>query len=257
MAEGILASTTGMFKDGTMSIVSNYGWVLWLFVGLAVVIVIAVIIKALYNKKTQWTHKLEYRRVLPSGYLSKTNIIKMRRFPLIARAEIFELEKPLLGGYLISELDSYNELNMFSIIIDKSNRIYKNTGEKFCPDSSSVLVSAKHAEIDLARAELKAKYQNINKTTKRVEWAQIAKFAMIGLLILAIMIVSIKGIGAWSNAQESKAAQATAEAQAWIVIQEVMINVESNTNANILLTERLKELYGTNNLQSVVREVVE
>jgi len=257
MADGVIASTTGMFKEGGMNLVSSYGWILWLFVGLAFVIVVGVIIRALYNKKTQWTHRLEYRRVLPTGYLSKKQTIKMRRFPLIARAEVFELENPLLGGYLISELDSYNELNMFSIIIDKSNRIYKNTGEKFCPDSSSVLVSAKHAEIDLARAELKAKYQNINKTTKKVEWAQIAKFAMIGLLILAVMIISIKGIGAWSDAQESKAAQASAEAQAWIIIQEVMVNLESNTNANILLTDKLKGLYGTNNLQSVVREATE
>ena len=122
---GLLESTGSMFANGFGHIGASYGWLLWTFVGLAVVIGAGGIIRLLSKKKTQWTHVLEYRRVLPNGYLSKTESIKMRRFPLITRAEVFELEKPLLGGYLISELDSYNSLNTFSIIIDKSNRIYK------------------------------------------------------------------------------------------------------------------------------------
>jgi len=213
-----------------------------------------MIIKMLYDKKTQWTHRLEYRRVLPTGFLSDTEVIKMRRFPLITRAEVFELETSLLGCALMPELDSYNKMNTFSIIIDKNNRIYKNTGEEFNPERSSVIVSARHAEVDLGRAELKTKYQNINSVTKRVEWAKIAKFAMLGLLIVAVMIVSIKGIGAWGEAQDSKAAQASAEAQAWIVIQDVMDSLESNQNTNILLVEKLNDLYGTNNIQSVIKE---
>ena len=253
----LISSTGGMFKDTFANIGANYAWLLWGFVGLAVVIIIGVIIKMMYDKKVQWTHRLEYRRVLPTGYLSKTEVIKMRRFPLITRAEVFELETALLGCGLMPELDSYNDMNTFSIIIDKNNRIYKNTGEVFNPEKSSVIVSARHAEVDLGRAELKTKYQNINSVTKRVEWAKIAKFAMIGLLIIAVMIVAIKGIGAWGEAQEVKAAQASAEAQTWMVVQEVMIGLEGNTNANILLTDKLNELYGTNNLQTTIREATQ
>lgn len=251
---GLIASTGGMFKSGMTTIGTTYGWLLWTFVALAVVVIAGIIIKMLFDKKKQWTHTLEYRRVLPTGYLSKIQTIRMRRFPLITRAEVFLLETALLGGYLISELDSYTDLNSFSIIIDKSNRIYKNTGEKFDPHTSSVIVSAKHAEIDLARAELKAKYQNINSVSQGADWAKIAKFALIGLIIIAAMIVAIKGIGAWGESQEANAAQAQAEAQTWIAIEDVMTNIEANKNTNLLLADKLNQLYGTNNIQAVVRE---
>jgi len=254
---GVLASTGEMFKTGAISIgTSSVGkFALWAFVGLTIAIVLGVIIKMLYDKKHQWTHKLAYRRVLDTGYLSKIEYINMRRFPLIKRAEVFELEKPLLGGYLISELDSYTGNNEFSIILDQANRIWKNQGDKFDPDNSCVNVSAKHAEIDLARAELKAKYQNINKTTKRVEWAEIAKFAMYGLLILAIMIVSIKGIGAWADSQEEKAQAEQAFATAMQNLAEAMETSQATANTQIIIMDMLKEIKGTNNIQSTIREL--
>lgn len=252
---GLISSTGKMFKDGAIAIGTSYSWILWLFVGFAAVIIIGVLIKMLYNKKTQWTHKLEYRRELPNGQLTRATTIKMRRFPLIKRAEVFELETSLLGSFLITELDSYTSENTFSIIIGNDNRIYKNTGETFDKDKSCVMVSAKHAEIDLGLAELKAKYQNVNKVNKRVEWGQIAKYAAFGLLIIAGMIVALKGLGAWSESQEFHAQQAAAEAEAWRSMLQVMEQVEANTNGQILLTEKYKEIYGTNNIQGVVNQV--
>ena len=83
---GLLESTGGMFKTGLQTVGAQYGWLLWTFVGLALVIFLGTMAKILVDKKKQWTHVLEYRRVLPTGYLSKKETIKMRRFPLITRA---------------------------------------------------------------------------------------------------------------------------------------------------------------------------
>ena len=44
------------------------------------------------------------------------------------------------------------------------------------------------------------------------------------------MIVAIKGIGEWGEAQEVKAQRAAAEAQTWQTINEVMENLDSNVN---------------------------
>jgi len=241
MAVGdVLAPVGDVFGTGLSSIAS-YAWVLYIFVGLAVFGLGFWIIKMLSDKKKQWTHRLRVRRVLAGNLLSnEVEIIKMRRFPLIKRAEVFELEKPLLGGYLMPELDQYN-------------RIWTNMGEHFDKDKSSINVSAKHSEIDIARADLRADFQNINKTIKRVEWSQIAKFAMVGLLIIAVMIVSIKGIGAWGDAQVSHAQSDQAQAAAMASLAEAMKTSEATMNTQVLILDLLKNGYGTNNLRPIIR----
>lgn len=254
MVESLTESTVGIFKTG-LGVASKYSWVLWVIVGLAVVFGILGIVVMIAKKKKQWTHRLIVERVLPNGMMMDGfETIKMRRYPLIRAAEVFELETPLLGSYLLSELDKYTGKNQYSIILDSNNRIYTPTGRKFNPENCSINVSARHSEIDLALGDFKQKYQEVHKTQKRVEWAEIAKWAAFTLLFIGLMIVGVKGIDKWGEAQASHAAEASAQAQTWITIQEVMDNLEGNTNANILLAEKLKELYGTNNLQPVIRE---
>ena len=249
-----LAPAAGMFGEG-LGIFAKYAWVLYFFVGLAVFIFILFLVKMFADKKKQWTHRLKVRRVLQGNLLSnEIEVIKMRRFPLIKRAEVFELEKPLLGGYLMPELDQYSGKNEYSIILDLNNRIWTNKGEFFVADKSSINVSAKHSEIDIARADLRADFQNINKTTKRVEWSQIAKYAMVGILIIAVMIVSIKGIGAWGDAQDAKAEAEQAQAAAMASLAEAMKTSESTMNTQVLILDLLKNGYGTNNLQPIIRE---
>jgi len=254
MAVGdVLAPVGDVFGTGLSSIAS-YAWVLYIFVGLAVFGLGFWIIKMLSDKKKQWTHRLRVRRVLAGNLLSnEVEIIKMRRFPLIKRAEVFELEKPLLGGYLMPELDQYSGKNEYSIILDLNNRIWTNMGEHFDKDKSSINVSAKHSEIDIARADLRADFQNINKTIKRVEWSQIAKFAMVGLLIIAVMIVSIKGIGAWGDAQVSHAQSDQAQAAAMASLAEAMKTSEATMNTQVLILDLLKNGYGTNHLRPIIR----
>jgi hypothetical protein len=248
-----IGSSLSGFKGGFANI-SSYAWVLYIFVPLAIIVFGIFLWKMLRDKNLQWTHKLKIRRVMANNILSDPIIIKMRRFSLIKRADVFELEKPVLGGYLMPELDSYTGLNEFSIIIDTNNRIYVNTGEYFNPDKSCVNVSAKHAEIDLSRADLRADYQNINKTSKRVEWKEVAKFIMLGLLIIATMIVLIKGIGQWGENHKIDAEKAMAEAEAMRNLADAMETTQATMNAQVLVLDLLKKNYGTNNIQGVIQE---
>jgi len=245
--------TLSNFKSGFAGI-ATYAWVLWIFVPLAVIIFAVYMWKIMRDKKKQWTHKLKIRRVMVGGLLSKETTIRMRRFPLIKRAEIFELETPLLGGYLIPELDSYTGTNEFSIIVDTNNRIYINTGEMFCPDKSCINVSAKHGEIDISRSDLRSDYQNVNKTSKRIEWSQIAKFALMGILIIAVMIVMIKGIGQWGENHKIDAQKASAEAEAMRGLAEAMQTSQATMNTQVLILDLLKEQYKTNNIQAILKE---
>ncbi len=246
----------GMMAGGVVKWLGYAKW-LWPIAILVFLGLIAWLIKKFKKKSDQWTHKLRVRRVLPGKRLTDPVIHLMRRFPLIKKAEVFELEKPFLGGYLIPELDEYSGENEFSIILDTNNRIYTNKGEFFDPDKSSVFVSAKHSEIDIQRSNLKADFQNINKISKRVEWATIAKYAFFVMLIMGIVILGITGMSKWSEAQGAKAQEAQATASAMASLEKVMDVVAATVNTQKLqITPMLKQCYGTDNLQAVINEEV-
>jgi hypothetical protein len=249
-----LKPATDMFSGGFASIAS-YAWVLIPLVIIVAGFLIVWIWKTIKKKDSQWTHTLKVRRVLDNNRLSDPIIHRMRRFPLIKKAEVFELEKPLLGGYLLPELDKYSGMNEFSIILDQNNRIYTNKGEFFCPDKNSVNVSAKHSEIDIQRQNLKSNFQNINKINKRVEWATIAKYAFLATALIVFLVISIVAIQKWGESKPFEAQKAQAEARAMDKLNDALELVESNTNANLLLAEKIKEIYGTNNIQSELKKL--
>jgi len=249
-----LQPATEMFAGG-FSRLSSYAWLL-----IPIILIVAVGLGAfIWHKKRQkdgqWTHTLRVRRVLQDGRLTDTIVHRMRRFPIIKNAEVFELETPLLGGYLLPELDEYSGHNQFSIILDKNNRIYTNKGEFFKPDSSSVNVSAKHSEIDIERSNLRSKYQNINSVSKRIEWSTIAKYAMMSIAIIAVTIIAIVSIQKWGDNQEYQAAQAQAEARAMEQLNEALEHINANDNTQLLLVEKLKELYETRNIQAEINKI--
>lgn len=248
---GVLDTASGMFGKGFAKL-SSY-W--WIFVPIVLIISIALIVswvKKFRKKKAQWTHRLKVRRVIsPDGRLSEAVVHLMRRFTIVHRADVFELEKPLLGAYLIPELGAYSGLNEFSIIIDQNNRIYTNQGEFFKPDNKSINVSGRHAEIDLARQRLKENYQKINAIEKKVDWVGIAKYGMIIIALIVGMIIALRGLDNWKEAREADAQKAVAEAQAYENLNKVMMTIDTTVKTQQLqITKMLEELYETKNLQS-------
>lgn len=253
---GNLDPAVNVIAGGVVSM-AKYAWVLLIIVGIFGTVGIVWWIKKIKSKKAQWTHTLKVRRVLPDNRLTDTFIHKMRRFPLVKRAEVFELEKPLLGGYLLPELEEYTGANEFSIILDSNNRIYTNKGEFFNPDKKSVLVSAKHSEIDIQRSNLKAKFQNINKINKRLEWSQIAKYAFMVMGIICLTIIGIVAIQNWGEAQQYKAQEAQAMENAMSQLSTAMETVSATVNTQKLeILPMMKEIYKTENIQGIINQEV-
>lgn len=243
----------GMFKGG----LGNISWIFWVVLALSVVFAIIFVVSKVKKKKGQWTHLLEVKRVLPGGRVTSTIIHKMRRFPLIQGAEVFELEKPLLGSYLFPELEGYTDVNKYSIVVDNNNRVYINKGEFFRPDKNCIEVSAKHAEMDLGFSELKRKYQSMNKTKRKVDWEDIAKYAFLSIAIIALMIVAIVGVNNWSDAQEQKAQAEKANAEAMTQLANAMETNKAVVNLLNLMLPEIKEIKGTSNIQNILNEEVE
>lgn len=257
----------GNILSGGLSKVMSYAWILIPIVIILIIVGIGLIARMVKKKKSQWTHKLKIRRVIQGGQvsgggtqksrLSEPFYINMRRFPLIKRAEVFELEKPLLGGYLIPELDQYSGENEFSIILDTNNRIYTNQGEFFDPDTNCVNVSAKHSEIDIQRSNLKSNFQNINQTNKRIEWAEIAKFAFMGISLIVFMVIAIVAMQSWGDAQGEKTAQLQSEARAMESLSKAMTTMQSVVNTQKLeILPIMQEIYKTKNIQGIINQNV-
>jgi len=234
-------------------------YAIWLLPLVAIVTAVCIgfLVKKYNAKRYQWTHTLEVRRVLSDGVtITEEPIIhRMRRFDVMNGAEVFELEKALLGTYLFPELDKYSGQNKFSIILDNNNRIYtanKMTWEK---DKGSMNVSAKHSEIDLARKRLKEDFQNINKVSKRVEWAEIAKWAAIFTALVVFMVLGIVGLTKWGESYDARAEMARADiemSENILKSQEIMAATVNTQQLEI--AAMLKELHGTNNLQSLINQ---
>jgi flagellar basal body-associated protein FliL len=250
---------------GGIGNIASYAWVFFAVVIVVVIVGAFIIFRMFRKKKTQWTHKLKIRRVIQGGQLTKGQeqkqrlsdpiYINMRRFPLIKKAEVFELESPLLGGYLLPELDTYSGENEFSIILDINNRIYTNQGEYVDFDKNCVNVSAKHSEIDIQRSNLKADFQNINKTSKRIEWAEIAKYAFMAIALVVIMIISIVGIQNWGKAQAENAKAEQGQAIAMQNLASAMTTMEGVVNTQKLeILPMMREIYKTKNIQGIINE---
>jgi len=237
-------------------------YAIWLLPLVAIVVAVAIglLVKKYNSKKFQWTHTLKVRRVMEDGVTitSEPTIHRMRRFQLINGAEVFELEKALLGSYLFPELDKYSGDNEFSIILDNNNRIYTANRLTWIKNSGSMDVSAKHSEIDLARKRLKEDFQNINKVSKRIEWAEIAKWAVIFMALIVFLVLGIVGMAKWGEAQEAKATVAQAD----VAISDNMVKVMETMRATVntqqmQITPMLKKLYGTENLQGVINDDID
>lgn len=249
-----LQPATTLF-GGVFGRLAQYYWVLFIVLGIVIAIGIVFYVKYIKDKKAQWTHTLEVKRVMPGGVLSEAIVHKMRRFPLIKNAEVFELEKPLLGSYLIPEPGKYSGSNKYSIILDDDNRVWRNEGEFFNATTGSVNVSARHAEIDLQIQTLKADFQNINKVNKRLDWMKLAQYTMISIIIIAIAIVAIVGIGEWGEAQKGKAEREIAQTNALIKFTEALKLTEESKNTDLLIIDKLNQLYGTRNIQGAINDV--
>lgn len=254
MGLGSTLAPAGNILGGGLRNIAKFWWILIPIVVIISLIAIAWLYSQYKKKNTQWTHTLIVRRVVGNeNFLSAPTIHRMRRFPLIKGAEVFELEKPLLGGYLIPELEEYSGNNEYSIVLDKNNRIWTTTKEIFVKDLSSVNVSARHAEIDIQRRNLKDNFQNVNRVAKRLEWATVAKYAFMTLGLIVFMVIAIVAINKWGDAKEFEAQSDQAQAQAMENLAKAMTTIEKTVNTQqIQISMMLEGKYDRAEIQKLL-----
>lgn len=234
---------------------SRYWWIIAIIGGFAIFIGVAYWLSIFKKKKKQWTHKFLVRRLLQNGQLTSEVVHKARRFPLNKGVEMFELEKSILGCYLIPQPSGYTGVNEFSIVLDSNNRIYANKGYYFNKDNQSTSVSAVHAGIDVMMSNMKEKWQKAHKVEERITTAELIKAGIKIALIIAVVVILIVALQEWGKAQEFKSQSNKAQAEAMIHINEAVQTMEKVVNTQQLqIIPMLEALYGKENIAEEINK---
>lgn len=245
----------GGLLTNILNAIAKYWWVVAIIGGLAIFIGIAYWLTRAKKKKIQWTHKFIVRRLLQNGTLTPEIIHNARRFPLEKGVEMFELQKPILGSYIIPQPGEYTGVNEFSIVLDSYNRIYLNKGFRFNKDKQSMDVSCVHAGIDVEFANQKDKWQQAHKVEKRITTAELIKAGLKIIGIIAIVIIAIAGLKQWGEAQQYKAQSDQAQAEAMKSINEAVQTMEKVVNTQQLqIIPMLEALYGKGNIADEINK---
>lgn len=238
----------------SLSTIGQYKWVLIGVVILAIVIAIIYVIVQFRKKKTQWTHKFKVKRILQNGTITPEIIHLARRFPRQQGVDVFELEKPLLGSYLIPAPGEYVDINTFSIILDSNNRIWNDKGIKFNKDTQSKELSMIHAGIDVEMNSMKERWQEAHQSNKKITTAELIKAGLKALGIVAIVILGILAISEWGDSQTARADMETQKAVAMQNLAEAVKTMETTVNTQQLqIVPMLKALYDTDNIAGKIQ----
>lgn len=252
MVNKLVSSLGTMFGNG-LGTLARLKWVLIGIVVIVSIIGIVWFLSVARRKKSQWTHKFKVRRVLQNGTVTPTVIHKARRFPLEKGVEVFELEKPILGGYLIPQPGEYTGVNEFSIILDSNNRIWNDKGVKFNKEKQSFEVSAVHSGIDVEMQAMKEKWQQAHRVNKKITTLELMKAGLKALGIIAVVIIAIVALQQWGDFEKSKADVASSEAAAMASIDSAAQTMSKVVNTQQLqIIPMLKALYGDQNIEGEI-----
>jgi len=242
----------GVLGNG-LAVLGRYKIFFYILLALLVIGVTIYIVLIVKKKKKQWTHNFEVQRILANGELSKKVVHKARRFQLDNGTENFELEKPILGNFIIPRIGDYINNTTMAIVIDKDNRIYTKKSVIFKKDKSCEEISLVHAGVDVTMSDLKQKYQYAHKNAKKITTAELVKAGLWALLIIGIVVVFIVGIGEWSKVHEYKVQQATQQAIAMEKLGEALESMQGVVNTQQLqITPMLQALYGTQHISEEI-----
>lgn len=243
----------GNVLGGGLATLGRYKIFFYILLALLIIGVALYIFSIVRKKKRQWTHNFEVQRILANGELSKKVVHKARRFQLDTGTENFELEKSILGNFIIPRVGDYIDSTTMAIVIDKDNRIYTKKSVTFDKDKSCEVISLVHAGVDVTMSDLKQKYQYAHKNAKKITVAELIKAGLFALLIIGVVIIFIVGIGKWSEVYEYKIQQATQQAIAMENLGEALNTMQGVVNTQQLqITPMLQALYGTQHISEEI-----
>lgn len=252
-----LGTVTSTIGAGASSI-GNYMWIFWILLALLVIGGGVFFIAKFFKDKDKWNLTI---RVYQENNQHRTIylepvIINAKRVTLSNGLRLIFLEKPILGKRLFPLLNFYTRPGVYDLCVTSDNRIFIVTGITGIDEQRKELkVGVRYPGIDYALEEVNRDHAKLNQLDRRSDLLGIVKAAASAVIAIIVLVAFIIGGNYWMDGKKIDAQIAESELQLYESLKQSQLSQTEQTNSMILLTEKLKQVLGTNNLRSELNNI--
>lgn len=253
---GTITSTLG---SGVASL-SGYLWIVWVIIGVAVLGTIVYFGATFLKNKEKWNLTFRiYQENNQHGtlYLDPV-VIKAKRVTLSNGLRLIYLEKAILGKKLFPLLNFYTRPGVYDLVITSDNRIFIVTGIAGIDEQRKELkVGLRYPGIDYSLEEVNRDHAKLNQLDRKNDLLGMVKAAATAVVAIILLVMLIIGGKYYMEGKAIDAQIAQSELALFDSLQEYQVTQVEQANAMLLLTEKLKQLLGTNNLRGELNNIKE
>lgn len=256
MADPIGTITTTLGSG--VSSINGYFWIFWVILGLGIVGTIIFFVARIFKDKDNWNLTF---RIYQENNQHKTIyldpiIIKGKRVTLSNGLRLIYLQRELLGKNLFPLLNFYTRPGVYDLIVTSDNRIFIITGITGINEQRKELkVGIRYPGIDYSLEEVNRDHAKLNQLDKRNDLLGMVKAAASAVIAIIILIMLIIGGKYYLEAKAIDANIAKSELALLEGLEKNQIKQVEQTNAMLLLTEKLKQVLGAENLKKELNNV--
>lgn len=252
-----IATITGTLGGGLSSL-GNYAWIFWVFLGVVVIGGGVYLIANYFKSREKWNLTFRvYQENNEHGtlYLDPV-VIKGKRVTLSNGLRLIYLQKAILGKKLFPLLNFYTRPGVYDLVVTSDNRIFIVTGISGIDEQRKELkVGIRYPGIDYSLEEVNRDHAKLNQLDRRSDLLGIVKAAATAVVAIIILVMLIIGGKYYIDGKSIDAQIAQSELALFESLQEYQVSSVEQANAMLLLTDKLQQLLGTNNLRGEVNKI--
>lgn len=252
-----LGTVTSTLGSGVSSL-TGYLWIVWVIIGGAIIGTILYFGATFLKNKEKWNLTFRiYQENNQHGtlYLDPV-IIKAKRVTLSNGLRLIYLEKAILGKKLFPLLNFYTKPGVYDLVITSDNRIFIITGIAGIDEQRKELkVGLRYPGIDYALEEVNRDHSKLNQLDRKNDLLGMVKAAATAVVAIIVLVVFIIGVTKWMEAKEIDAQIAQSELALFESLKESELSHTEQANAMLLITDKLKDILGTNNLRGELNNI--
>ena len=252
-----VATITSTMGSGVASL-SGYLWIVWVVLGIGVLGTIIYFGATFFKNKEKWNLTFRiYQENNQHGtlYLDPV-VIKAKRVTLGNGLRLIYLSKAILGKKLFPLLNFYTRPGVYDLVVTSDNRIFIITGIAGIDEQRKELkVGLRYPGIDYSLEEVNRDHAKLNQLDKRNDLLGIVKAAATAVVAIILLVMLIIGGKYYMEAKAIDAQIAQSELALFNSLQEYQVSQVEQASVMLLVTEKLKQIMGTDNLRGELNSI--
>lgn len=252
-----VGTITGTLGSGVASL-SGYLWIVWIVLGIGVLGTIVYFGATFFKNKQKWnlTFRIYQENNQHETLYLDPIVIKAKRVTLSNGLRLIYLEKAILGKKLFPLLNFYTRPGVYDLVVTSDNRIFIVTGIAGIDEQRKELkVGLRYPGIDYALEEVNRDHAALNKLDRRSDLLGMVKAAATAVVAIILLVMLIIGGKYYMEAKSIDAQIAQSELALFEGLKESEVVRTEQANAMLLITDKLKQILGTNNLRGELNNI--